>query len=258
MTTTTRKDAETPPSPEEATWWPGRLLFTWMKPLFRRAQEQKKGEHRSAIQQEDLIPLPHYDLGDPIYQDFEKRWEEVCAEHDNHDDNNINHDNNDDATPKGLNDIDDSNAATDRLRKAVTAVIGRRFVVAGFIKMCNTGLQFSFPLLLNLILTFIEDMQAGKIANDDPWAERYAGYWLSAVLFAAMASKAVTENAYFHRVYRSGYQARVAVSVATYNKALRLANAERQSTTLGELVNLMQGEEIHCDHADGGGLLAVG
>lgn len=32
----------------------------------------------------------------------------------------------------------------------------------------------------------------------------------------------------------------MAVSVAVYNKALRLSNQERQSTTLGELVNLMQ------------------
>jgi len=55
-----------------------------------------------------------------------------------------------------------------------------------------------------------------------------------------MACKAVTENSYFHMVYRSGYQARVAVSVAVYDKSLRLANAERQGTTLGELVNLMQ------------------
>jgi ABC-type bacteriocin/lantibiotic exporter with double-glycine peptidase domain len=55
-----------------------------------------------------------------------------------------------------------------------------------------------------------------------------------------MAAKAVTENSYFHKVFRSGYKARAAISVAVYNKALRLANSERQSTTLGELVNLMQ------------------
>jgi len=32
----------------------------------------------------------------------------------------------------------------------------------------------------------------------------------------------------------------VAVSVAVYNKALQLSNQERQSTTLGELANLLQ------------------
>eukprot|EP00957_Ditylum_brightwellii_P144265 10991195-Ditylum_brightwellii.AAC.1 len=55
-----------------------------------------------------------------------------------------------------------------------------------------------------------------------------------------MGSKAITESVYFHFVIRASYQAKTAVSVAVYNKSLRLANSERQSTTLGELVNLMQ------------------
>jgi hypothetical protein len=46
--------------------------------------------------------------------------------------------------------------------------------------------------------------------------------------------KAFTENIYFHLVTRSGYQARVAVSIAVYNKSLRLTNTDRQSTTLGK------------------------
>ena len=220
--------------PEEDAWWPSRLLFVWMRPLFRRAQEQKRAENRSALQQEDLIPLPDYDHGEVIAVDFERAWAKFQSESDQ----------DDDGTARKLEEIDGSNAATDIVRKAVTAVIGRRFIIAGVIKMFNTCLQFSFPILLNLILTFIEDTQAGKIADDAKWSKKYAGYWLSAILFVAMASKAVTENSYFHRVYRSGYQARVAVSVSVYNKSLRLANAERQSTTLGELVNLMQGKKL--------------
>jgi ABC-type multidrug transport system fused ATPase/permease subunit len=130
---------------------------------------------------------------------------------------------------------------TKHLRRVLLQVMGRNFLVAGLIKALNSCLQFCFPLLLRAILAFIEDTQSGKI-NDATaeWHEKYRGYWLAALLFLAMASKAVTENAYFHKVFRSGYQARVAISVAVYNKALRLANAERQGTTLGELVNLMQ------------------
>jgi ABC-type multidrug transport system fused ATPase/permease subunit len=41
-------------------------------------------------------------------------------------------------------------------------------------------------------------------------------------------------------VNRSGWEARTSVSVAVYNKSLRLSSAERASTTLGEIVNLMQ------------------
>lgn len=210
--------------PEEQAWWPSHMFFLWMRPLFARAQYLSR--HHTGLQHEDLIPLPAIDHGEPITANFERTWaaqEQTVG-------------------PRYTNDDDDVNAKykTDLVRKAIFAVIGRRFVIAGFIKVVNTGLQFSFPILLHMILKFIEDSQAGLISPSDSWGKRNQGYWLSTVLFFVMASKALTENAYFFRVYRSGYQARVAISVAVYNKSLRLANSERQSTTLGELVNLMQ------------------
>lgn len=226
--------------PEEDAWWPSRLFFIWMKPLFQRAQYL--GRHDTALQHEDLIPLPAIDHGEPILQAFERSWEAQEQEINM----NIAKKDDDDTADKGDGDSngdgdgDGGSNKTDRVRKATFAVIGRPFVVAGFLKFVNTSLQFSFPLLLQAILLFIEQSQAGEFQDSDSWGVRYRGYWLAGILFFVMASKAITENAYFHRVYRSGYQARIAVSVAVYNKALRLANSERQSTTLGELVNLMQ------------------
>jgi ATP-binding cassette, subfamily C (CFTR/MRP), member 1 len=207
--------------PEDDAWLPSKFTFFWMRPLFRRAAYLSK--HHTGLQQDDLLPMPRFDHGEPIISSFERRW--ATTAHENVD-----------------RKSDDTKARqqTDRVRKALLAVLGVRFWIAGAIKMFNSALQFSFPILLNQILKFIEDNQDGKILETDPWSVRYRGYWLSAVLFVFIAAKAVTENAYFYRVIRSGYQARVAVSVAVYNKSLRLSNAERQSTTLGELVNLMQ------------------
>lgn len=210
--------------PEEDAWFPSKLFFLWMRPLFRRAAYLAK--HETGLQHEDLIPLPHIDHGEKIISNFERSWDAT--------------------TPlfpaSGKTDNDDIKAKqqTDRVRKAILKVVGRRFIIAGVIKLLNTALQFTFPILINLILKFIEDTQSGKISDSAPWSERYRGYWLSAVLFVFIAAKAITENQYFHRVMRSGYQSRVAVSVAVYNKSLRLSNSERQATTLGELVNLMQ------------------
>jgi hypothetical protein len=206
--------------PEEDAWLLSRLLFSWEKPLFQRANKlHKRGE---ALQQEDLLPLPSSDHGEEVGDEFENAWkkEGVLPA----------------PSVKKLEDLKDSDdQGTAKLRQALLAVMGPRFIVAGFIKAANTSLQFCFPLLLNAILKFIEETQAGLFDDSDPWHVRYRGYWLSAVLMLAMASKAVTENAYFHRVYRCGYRAKVAVSVSVYNKSLRLTNAERQSTTLGEL-----------------------
>jgi ATP-binding cassette, subfamily C (CFTR/MRP), member 1 len=208
--------------PEEDAWFPSKLFFLWMRPLFRRAAYLSK--HETALQHEDLIPLPHIDHGDEIIAKFDRSWAKTAT--------NVTIDRTD-------NDVK-SMQKTDRVRKALFAVVGSRFVMAGVIKLLNTALQFTFPILINLILKFIEKSQRGEISDTDPWPVRYRGYWLSGVLFAFIAAKAVTENQYFLRVIRAGYQARVAVSVAVYNKSMRLSNSERQSTTLGELVNLMQ------------------
>ena len=213
--------------PEENAWFLSRLFFAWERPLFRRAN--KLGARGEPLQLSDLLPLPAIDHSDKVGPLFEDAWKR--------------HQENAPATASSLEELksDKSKLETTHLRQTITDVIKARFIVAGVIKFFNTALQFSFPLLLNAILRFIEETQSGAIDPDtDPWYEVYRGYWLSGVLFLFMAAKAITENNYFHMVYRASYQARVAVSIAVYNKSLRLTNAERQSTTLGELINLMQ------------------
>jgi ATP-binding cassette subfamily C (CFTR/MRP) protein 1 len=221
--------------PEEDAWFFSQLMFFWVRPLFRRAAYLRKDG--KALEHEDLLPLPRQDHGAVVGKNFEDAWD-------------IAHQKAKSAQaasgqpaapPMKLSELKGAQGrATAKVRQAIGAVIGRPFWLAGFIKVVNTGLQFSFPLLLNAILVFIEDSQNGLIPEDAPWEEQYKGYWLSATLFVAMVAKAVAESVYFHKVYRAGYQSRVAVSVAVYNKSLRLANAERQDTTLGELINLMQ------------------
>jgi ATP-binding cassette subfamily C (CFTR/MRP) protein 1 len=240
-TTSTRWKAG--PTPEEAAWLPSRLSFFWARPLFEQASLlYKRGE---ALEHDDLLPLSQVDAGSNILADFERGWNSYQYPPEKSNKSNkikSTQDTSNDDIPvtSSLSGGLANEGSTARTSSAIRAVIGRPMVVAGIIKIFNTLLQFAFPLLLNAILKFIEDIQSGRISETDSWDVRYRGYWLSALLFAAMASKAITENAYFHPVYRAGYQARVAISVAVYNKALRLANAERQSTTLGELVNLMQ------------------
>ena len=194
-------------SPEDEASIFSKLFFSWAQPLFTAASDRHK--LNEALQLEDLIPLQKDCIGDNLGPTFENAWNEQDAE-----------------------------KAT--ITTAIRAVIGRPFILAGGLKVVNTTLQFSFPLLLNSILKFIEDTQGGKIDPDDPWYDTYKGYWLSALLATAMVAKALTESYYFHMVNRSGYQVRAAISIAVYNKVLRLTSAERHETTLGEMINLMQ------------------
>jgi hypothetical protein len=80
----------------------------------------------------------------------------------------------------------------------------RQFTLARRLKIANTSLLFSFPILLNSILKFTEDTQGGDIDYHGPWYDTYKGYWLSALLASTIAAKALIESYYFHIVYRSG------------------------------------------------------
>mmetsp|Transcript_36598 Transcript_36598/g.88345 ORF Transcript_36598/g.88345 Transcript_36598/m.88345 type:complete len:878 (-) Transcript_36598:1871-4504(-) len=236
--------------PEEEAWFfPGQLLFTWMRPLFRRAATlHKEGK---AVEYEDLIPLTSVDHSGALGVKFEQAWKKqaqkeedqaATAAKDEGGYEATQHSKATTATPNvTVEDLKNSkDFGTKKMQKSIGAVIGKRFVLAGVVKFVNTSLQFSFPLLLNAILRFIEDTQMGVYTSSDPWYDRYRGYWLAALLFLVMGSKAITESKYFHMVNRSGFQAKAAISAAVYNKSLRLTSAERQQTTLGELVNLMQ------------------
>lgn len=217
------------PSPESNANIFSKVFFSWARPLFQNASSRHRVNQ--GLELEDLLPLKTSDYGCNVASIFEDGWK------------------------KQFNDHDDADAdATERneasIAKAIRVLLGRQFILAGLIKGINSILQFTFPLIIKAMLKFIEDTQSGEIngvddtnANADtntPWYVTYRGYWLSVLLFLAMASKAIAENSYFHLVYRAAFQTRTAISVAVYNKALRLSSAERHGTTLGEMINLMQ------------------
>lgn len=196
--------------PEESAWLLSRLTFAWQRPLFRRANQLHSRDR--ALQQDDLLPLPSWDYSAKLGPLFDESWK---------------------ARSYVPVESTKDKPSTKRLSLALLDVMGRRIYVAGLIKFVNSALQFCFPLLLNAILKFIQQTQQGLIGETEPWYVQYRGYWLSGLLLLAMASKAITENAYFQHVIRCGYHVKTAVSVAVYQKSLRLTNAERQSTTLG-------------------------
>lgn len=127
-----------------------------------------------------------------------------------------------------------------RLIHALIATCKRYIIEGGFLRFLNSVLQFSFPLLLNLILAYFQDVQSGVITKDDPPSVYYKGYWLSALLMGFVGCKALTESAYFHRMNRCSWRMKTAISSSVYRKSLRLASSAQQQTTLGEIVNLMQ------------------
>lgn len=120
------------------------------------------------------------------------------------------------------------------VNKSLWDLIGSRMRIAGIAKFVNSTAQFTYPLLLNRILVFIQDVAAGTNSNN------WEGYFFGVLLGVMMMVKALAENTYFFNSFRSGWQARTAVSTQIYRKSLRLSASARQAYTLGEMVNLMQ------------------
>ncbi|KAL3918531.1 MAG: hypothetical protein SGILL_004192 [Bacillariaceae sp.] len=221
--------------PEEDAWFLSRLFFSWMKPLFRKAAELKKVD--KAVEFDDLIPLMTIDESRNVGTKFEEAWKKQEELQ-----NDAEKASPEDAAERiSIQDLKNAKEhGTKKLQKTLLAVMGWRFYLAGLVKVLNTSLQFSFPLLLNAILKFMEDVSTGNITEEDSFFDQNRGYFLSLLLFLFIAAKALTESRYFHLINRCGWEARSSVSIAVYNKSLRMSSAERASTTLGEIVNLMQ------------------
>ena len=156
-----------------------------MQPLFSRAAFlRKKGKW---LEQIDLAPLAGMDKTDEVEKMFERAYADYI--------------------PKKKKGDAESSADTAeeleaRLSHALLATCKSRLLIAGVARFLNTVFQFTFPILLNLILSYYQDVQSGIITPEDPPAVYYKGYWLSALLMMFVGIKAITEATYFHLMNR--------------------------------------------------------
>jgi ATP-binding cassette subfamily C (CFTR/MRP) protein 1 len=69
--------------------------------------------------------------------------------------------------------------------------------------------------------------------------EMWKGFFYTGVMVAAACLQSLVLGQYFHRMFIVGMRVRTAVISAVYRKALKLSNAARKDSTVGEIVNLM-------------------
>ena len=200
------------------------LFFLWIQPMFSRAAFlQKKGQF---LEKEDLAPLVEMDKTENVERMFQNAYANYIPN-----------------TKKSVEDDgceDSPEELEHRLVHSLIATCKRRIIEGGFFRLFNSALQFSFPILLNLILSYYQDIQSGVITKDDPPMIYYKGYWLSILLMLFVQMKALTESAYFHRMNRCSWRIKTAISSSVYRKSLRLSSSAQRQTTVGEIVNLMQ------------------
>ncbi|KAL6447244.1 hypothetical protein ACFW04_001485 [Cataglyphis niger] len=93
-----------------------------------------------------------------------------------------------------------------------------------------------FDKYWNKNLTKTEELLIAFIEGEE---EMWKGYFYSVLLLLTAILQTLILSQYFHRMFLVGLRIRTALIAAIYRKALRMSNAARKESTLGEIVNLM-------------------
>lgn len=109
---------------------------------------------------------------------------------------------------------------------------GGIFLFGSFFKLIADVLTFAQPQVLELIIGYVQDSQT---APQPEWK----GILYSVALFVVASLQTFILAQYFHRMFIVGLRIRTALINCIYRKALRISNAARKESTVGEIVNLM-------------------
>ncbi|NWW63280.1 MRP7 protein, partial [Ifrita kowaldi] len=116
-----------------------------------------------------------------------------------------------------------------RLLSVLHAAFGLRFYTLGLLKLAGSLLDFSGPLLLNLLVNFMESRQ-------EPLSH---GVLYALGLFAGSFLGALLRNQFSYEMNKMTLMVRAAVISAIYRKALRVSSTSLARFTVGEIVNFM-------------------
>ncbi|NXM27509.1 MRP7 protein, partial [Oxyruncus cristatus] len=116
-----------------------------------------------------------------------------------------------------------------QLFSVLHAAFGLRFYSLGFLKLAANLLGFSGPLLLNLLVNFMESRQ-------EPVSH---GVLYALGLFAGSFLSALLRNQFSYEMNKVTLMVRAAVISAVYRKALRVSSTSLTRFTVGEIVNFM-------------------
>ncbi|KJH51062.1 ABC transporter, ATP-binding protein [Dictyocaulus viviparus] len=123
------------------------------------------------------------------------------------------------------------------------------FIGASILKLISDLLQFSNPILLSLnkdrfvfskfSYVIITPFSLLITFTENPNAPSYEGFLYSAGLFFSNILRCLLLNNYFTMMFRVGTKIQSILTVAVYNKTLKLSNSSKRKKTQGEIVNLM-------------------
>ncbi|XP_062841096.1 multidrug resistance-associated protein 1 [Trichomycterus rosablanca] len=112
---------------------------------------------------------------------------------------------------------------------ALCGTFGPYFLVSSVYKIIHDVLMFAGPVILRLLIQFVNDSSAPS----------WHGFFYTALLFVCTCVQTLILQKYFHVCFMTGMRLRTAIVGTIYRKALVITNAARRTSTVGEIVNLM-------------------
>ncbi|XP_072760187.1 multidrug resistance-associated protein 1 isoform X6 [Anoplolepis gracilipes] len=205
------------PCPEQGSSFPSRILFAWFDALAWKG-------FRKPLETSDLWSMNPEDMATEIVPKFDKYWNKNLIKTDEVENTKA-------SFRKASGQVDFNGSRKKKVASILPPIckaFGATFLFGAFLKLIQDIMTFFSPQLLKLLIAFIEGEE-----------EMWKGYFYSVLLLLTAILQTLILSQYFHRMFLVGLRIRTALIAAIYRKALRLSNAARKESTVGEIVNLM-------------------
>ncbi|XP_066282147.1 ATP-binding cassette sub-family C member 10-like [Branchiostoma lanceolatum] len=217
---------------EDNSNWLSKLTFWWVNPLM------VKGSHMQLNATDDLFHLPRKLTTTHVENVFTEKFYPHSTDK---------LEPSDDACPEvkvrnggmEVQDVLEEPSCPDGTRKSLgqpvtlmkglNGAFGVQYYSLGILKLLGDGLGFAGPLLLNLLVSFMEN-------SNEPMLH---GYLYALGLFSSTLIGAILSSQFNYQINKVGIQIRAALVTTVYHKALAVSSTSLSGFTTGEVVNFM-------------------
>ncbi|KAM3964279.1 multidrug-Resistance like Protein 1 [Aphomia sociella] len=203
--------------PESAAGFPSRLTFSWFDPLALTG-------FRRSLTESDLWALNPPDSSTEVVPRFDKFWERSLKKREKSSGPKASYS----KTSASVNFKPENEKKPASILPALCLAFGGQFLFGALLKLINDCLMFISPQLLKVLIEFVD-------SSEPMWK----GYLYALGLLTCATIQTMLLAHYFTRMYLVGMRIRTALTSAIYRKSLRMSNAARKESTVGEIVNLM-------------------
>ncbi|KAI0564144.1 ABC transporter [Gracilaria domingensis] len=191
---------ERKPCPEERASLLSKVFFVWLFPFIHQGW-------KNPLQDDDLWELRSFERGEHTTTNLIDEYENVQQVTTKH----------------------------PRLQMALLRNHRPALIFTAVLKIIDVAMQLVQPVFVNRLLEFLQE----KSTSDNPPRNSVGIAW-SFALFLSPLLKTLVENHYFMRTMRGGMRVRSGLQGTIYDKSLRMSPSARATSSLGEIVNLMQ------------------